>query len=73
MNQETIASVKNNESETKAIETVKENIDKFTTKTVNLSKSSDGKIYVQSVKWDKWDRLKMSHLFVEIWKNYKSN
>ena len=50
LNQETIASVKNNESETKAIETVKENIDKFTTKTVNLSKSSDGKIYVQSVK-----------------------
>ena len=50
LNQEKIASVKNNESETKAIETFKENIDKFTTKTVNLSKSSDGKIYVQSVK-----------------------
>lgn len=50
LNQETIASVKNNESETKAIETVKENIDKFTTKIVNLRKSSDGKIYVESVR-----------------------
>ena len=31
-------------------EYVKENLDKFTTKTVNLVKDSDGNIYVQSVK-----------------------
>ena len=47
---DTIATVKSNESETKTIDNVKENIDKFTTKTVNLIKSSDEKIYVQSVK-----------------------
>lgn len=47
---DTIATAKNNESETKTIDSVKENIDKFTTKTVNLIKSSDEKIYVQSVK-----------------------
>lgn len=47
---ETIATVKSNESETKTIDNVKENIDKFTTKTVNLIKNSDENIYVQSVK-----------------------
>lgn len=47
---DTIATAKNNESETKTIDSVKENIDKFTTKTVNLIKNSDESIYVQSVK-----------------------
>ena len=55
--------MKNNEAENKSVEIVKENLDKFTTKTVNLVKDSDGNIYVQSVKWD---RFKLSHLFVEI-------
>ena len=50
LNQETIATVKNTEGETKIIEIVKENIDKFTTKNIELTKESDGKIYVQSVK-----------------------
>ena len=47
---DTIATAKSNESETKTIDSVKENIDKFTTKTVNLIKNSDENIYVQSVK-----------------------
>ena len=42
--------MKNNEAENKSVEIVKENLDKFTTKTVNLVKDSDGNIYVQSVK-----------------------
>lgn len=49
LNQETIATIKSNEGETKAIETVKENIDKFTTKTIKLIKDSDGNIYVREV------------------------
>ena len=36
LNEETIANVKNTEGETKTIDVVKENLDKFTTKTVNL-------------------------------------
>lgn len=50
LNEETIANVKNTEGETKTIEVVKENLDKFTTKTVNLKKNSNGNIYVESVK-----------------------
>lgn len=50
LNEETIANVKNTEGETKIIEVVKENLDKFTTKTVNLMKNSNGNIYVESVK-----------------------
>lgn len=50
LNEETIASVKNTEGETKTIDVVKENLDKFTTKTVNLKKNSNGNIYVESVK-----------------------
>lgn len=50
LNEETIANVKNTEGETKIIEIVKENLDKFTTKTVNLKKNSNGNIYVESVK-----------------------
>ena len=50
LNEETIANVKNTEGETKTIEVVKENLDKLTTKTVNLKKNSNGNIYVESVK-----------------------
>ena len=50
LNEETIANVKNTEGETKTIDVVKENLDKFTTKTVNLKNSSNGNIYVESVK-----------------------
>ena len=50
LNEETLANVKNTEGETKIIEVVKENLDKFTTKTVNLKKNSNGNIYVESVK-----------------------
>ena len=50
LNEATIANVKNTEGETKTIEVVKENLDKFTTKTVNLKKNSNGNIYVESVK-----------------------
>lgn len=50
LNQDTIATMKNNEAENKSVEIVKENLDKFTTKIVNLVKDSDGNIYVQSVK-----------------------
>lgn len=49
LNQDTIATIKSNEGETKSIETVKENIDKFTTKTIKLIKDSDGNIYVKQV------------------------
>lgn len=50
LNQETVATIKSNESETRTIEVVKENIDKFTTKTVKLVKDSEGKVFVESVK-----------------------
>lgn len=50
LNQETIATIKSNESETKAIEVVKENLDKFSKKIINLLKDKDGKIFVESVK-----------------------
>lgn len=49
-NNETVATIKSNESETRAIEIVKENIDKFDKKTLNLVKNSEGKIFVESVK-----------------------
>lgn len=49
LNQDTITTIKSNEGETKSIETVKENIDKFTTKTIKLIKDSDGNIYVKQV------------------------
>lgn len=50
LNQETIATIKNSESESRKIEIIKENIDKFTTKKVNLKIDSSGKLYVESVK-----------------------
>ena len=50
LEQETVATIKSNEGETRAIEVVKENIDKFTTKTVKLIKDSEEKLVVESVK-----------------------
>lgn len=50
LNNETIATIKSNESETKAIEVVKENIDRFDKKILNLVRNSEGKIFVESVK-----------------------
>ena len=50
LNGDTIATVKSSDGETKEIDTVKENIDKFTSKIVNLTKNPDGNIYVKSVK-----------------------
>lgn len=50
LNNETVATIKSNESETKAIEVVKENIDRFDKKILNLVRNSEGKISVESVK-----------------------
>lgn len=50
LNQETIATIKNNEGETRTIELIKENLEKFTTKTINLMKDSNGNIYVIQVR-----------------------
>ena len=49
LEQEIIATIKSTESETKKIEVVKENIDKFTTKTINLIKDSEENLYIESV------------------------
>lgn len=49
LNQEIVDTIKSNESETKAINVVKENIDKFTTKILKLNKEQ-GKIFIESVK-----------------------
>ena len=49
LNHETVATIKSNEGETRAIEIVKENIEAFTTKTINLVKDSEGRIYVRHV------------------------
>lgn len=48
--EEIIATIKSNESETRAIETIKENIDSFSKKVVSLVKNTEGKIFVESVK-----------------------
>ncbi len=50
LNQETIAIIKSNENETRVIEVVKENIDKFTTKTVKLISNTEEKLFVENVK-----------------------
>ena len=50
LDQETVTTIKSNEGETRAIEVVKGNIDKFTTKTVKLIKGTEEKIFVESVK-----------------------
>lgn len=49
LNGETVATVKSNESETKTIDLIKENINQFTIKTVNLIKDKNENIYVQSI------------------------
>lgn len=49
LDQETVATIKSNEGETRAIEVVKENIDKFSTKTVKIIKDSEEKLFVESV------------------------
>lgn len=49
LDQKTVATMKSNESETRAIEVVKENIDKFSTKTVKIIKDSEEKLFVESV------------------------
>lgn len=50
LNQEIISTIKSTESETKKIEIVKENIDKFTTKVICLKIGFDGNLYIESVK-----------------------
>lgn len=50
LNNETVATIKSNESETRAIEVVKENIESFSKKTIKLINNSEGKIFVESVK-----------------------
>lgn len=50
LNQEIIATIKSSDSETKKIDVVKENISKFTTKTINLVKDSEENLYLESVK-----------------------
>lgn len=50
LEQETVATIKSNESEARAIEVVKENIDKFSTKTVKIIKDSEEKLFVESVR-----------------------
>lgn len=49
LEQETVATIKSNEGETRAIEVVKENIDKFSTKTVKIIKETEEKLFVESV------------------------
>ena len=44
-----IATIKSNDGETKSIEVVKENIDKFTTKKIILEKDKNGNLYVRQV------------------------
>ena len=44
-----IATIKSNDGETKSIEVVKENIDKFTTKKIILEKDKNENLYVRQV------------------------
>ena len=50
LNQEAVAIIGSNEGETRVIEVVKENIDKFTTKTIILINDIEGNLYIESVK-----------------------
>lgn len=50
LNEDIIATIKSSEEETKAIEVVKQNIDKFSSKKIILKKISSGNIYIESVK-----------------------
>lgn len=50
LNEDIIATIKSSEEETRAIEIVKQNIDKFSNKKIILKKNLSGNIYVESVK-----------------------
>ena len=50
LNNEVVATIKSNESETRTIEVVKENMDKFSTKVLTLIKDKKENIYVESVR-----------------------
>ena len=60
-----IQTVKSTESESQIIEIVKENIDKFSKKTVKLIKDTNNNIYVRQVERNKWDVDNLSHIVVE--------
>ena len=49
LNHNIIATIKSNDGETKSIEIVKENIDKFTTKKITLEKDKNENLYVRQV------------------------
>lgn len=48
-NNEIVSTIKSTEGETRAIEVVKENIDNFNKKTINLIKNRNGNIFVENV------------------------
>lgn len=50
LDEDIIATIKSNEEETRAIEVVKRNIDKFSSKKIVLKENSSGEIYIESVK-----------------------
>ena len=49
LNHEIVSTISNTENETKIIEIVKENIDKFTTKKIKLLRDSSENLYIESV------------------------
>ena len=53
LKEETIATIKSTEDESKIIDLVKENADKFTKKEIVLNKSNENKIYISSVSENK--------------------
>lgn len=50
LEEQQIVTLKNTDGDTKIIESVKENIDKFTSKTITLIKGNQGKLYVDNIK-----------------------
>lgn len=50
LNNETIASMSSTDNESKSIDIVKQNVERFTKKIVVLSKNKEGKIFIKSVK-----------------------
>ena len=53
LREETIATIKSTEDESKIIDLVKENADKFTKKEIILNKNNENKIYISSVRENK--------------------
>ena len=49
LREETIATIKSTEDESKIIDLVKENADKFTKKEIVLNKNNENKIYISTV------------------------